>query len=265
MAKNANKILKEIAIKMGGNVGEKDNDTNELLASIATSLGATPDGKKNSNELLELISENVSAGGGGAVLPLGQTNPDCYYYKTFFKDNATLTIDFNKFADWYEHLINTGYDDEAFTDWTSDDYSYIGNYGGGYGMIFPVMIHFVPYNGYAEEFLRVIISRGFDDDNTPYIALLFNSSNFNNELYDSPICIFKSDDRPIIEYIRQFGTITTNLADWRYSGSGSPIGRSACYIDWIYNYEFNSDNFGPYENHIELINSIDWLKISENN
>ena len=61
-----NKILKDIAIKLGATVGEHVNDTNELLTAIAVALGATPTKKYNNvKDTLELIRDNISEGGSG--------------------------------------------------------------------------------------------------------------------------------------------------------------------------------------------------------
>ena len=271
MAKNANKILKEIAVKMGGKVGEKDNDTNEFLTSIATSMGASLDKKHNTNELLEIIRDNISEGGsggseGGAVaLPLGQTNPDCYFYKMFLKNNATLTIDFNKFADWYENLLNHGYTNKSFTDWESKG-GYFTQYEGGTGKESILRINFAPtnYSSYIYEFLDVAIVRNeYDGDKYLYLTL-YSPSSYYHESHSENIYLTKTDDRSVLEYIRQFGVITTNLADWYYTGSGSHDHDMVCYIHSICIMDIIS-NFGPYNNYIEFVNTIDWIKISENN
>lgn len=92
-----NKILKDIALKLGGTVGKHDNDTNELLKSIAVSLGANPDVKCNNvNEALGLIRDNISDGGYGGestlkklldsikktsnLIDMGRTHGDGYIY-----------------------------------------------------------------------------------------------------------------------------------------------------------------------------------------
>lgn len=252
MAKNANKILKEIAIKMGGNVGEKDNDTNELLASIATSLGATPDGKKNSNELLEIIAENVGEGGsGGASLPFGQTNPDCYFYKVFSSNTSIITIDFTKFAHWFSKWIDAG-DSLYTTEWAD----------GSRANTIELMKFFVNYNKEfsIQSFLLIKI-------NSSTIDLILQSD--YNDKYSVQI-VNASNGKSVLECLSEVGVVTITLDDEMLQHGYSytyPNESIPCMLVKVLSVEYNVYNsFNSFDNDIiKYIDSIDWLKISENN
>ena len=260
MAKNANKILKEIAVKMGGNVGEKDNDTNELLASIATSLGATPDSKKNSNELLELISENVSAGGssGGTSLPLGQTNPDCYFYKVFDNKNHTITIDFTKFADWYDNLDGIMPGDTHALEW--------GVMGSGSS------VSTNTYDLASFEFGYSLQTYGKEDhiylDVNSTITLTIQDSGYNN-IYSTQL-VASSNDKTVIECLREVGVVNINLDEISFNHYYDYLDDNApCILYRVYGVWYDKNDgimsHPKYNNVIEYINSIDWLKISAKN
>lgn len=94
-----NKILKDIAIKLGATVGEHVNDTNELLTAIAVALGATPTKKYNNvKDTLELIRDNVSAGGSGGENTLKKlldsTKSTFYFFSEYTDDNLCDIIQY---------------------------------------------------------------------------------------------------------------------------------------------------------------------------
>lgn len=260
-----NKILKDIAIKLGATVDEHANDTNELLTAIAVALGATPTKKYNNvKDTLELIRDNISEGGSGGsgsgsiILPYYQTNPDFYLYKPF-TSMSTISIDFTKFADWYERtgLANTSIDyylSECINWADSDDNcNYTTILGIDWGYDSP---HY-QYDGSYQMNLKLKIY-------TNYIELELEE--YTGMTLKTPIMRIVSDGagKSVLECLREVGTVNFNLMeaiDQSYYNMPE-----ICFVyeafGEISTKQWNSGlaNIG-FNYFFEYINSIDWIKI----
>lgn len=271
-----NKILKDIAIKLGATVGEHVNDTNELLTAIAVALGANPTKKYNNvKDTLELIRDNISEGGSGGsgsggsgsgsgsiVLPYYQTNPDFYFYKPF-TSMSTISIDFTKFVDWYER---TNCADAFDYVWNNDEYQYM-DWADSDDRANNIPVLGLDW-GYKSAHYSYSSSYRID------LNLKIYTNRIELELEDvdgtagviNPTILIVSNDtgKSVLECLREVGTVNINLMEAvDQSWYGMPE------IVFIY-HVFGEVSIKQYKGELvnigfnyffEYINSIDWIKV----
>ena len=184
------------------------------------------------------------------VLPFGQTNPDCYYGKVFSHgySNSKITIDFTKFANWHESL--TTHQQDVF--WYG---SGSGSGSGGEEMYAVNLCSFAYAAPYDSRYSKL------------YLAIYSSSINLILEVdyenvYSLNIVNY-SDGKTALECLKEIGQVVVNLEDISIDGT-DPF--RFCMLSDIYNipYYYTFSGYTDFNDHIEFTNSIDWLKISEN-